>query len=82
MEALQSGKESVAGLTNLLRRNVSQKELIAVCFSEWKKSAKNVSEEKQKQMEQLIANETAKPGRRQNLPALYNAVGRVLKERG
>ena len=79
--ALESGKESVAGLTNLLRRNIPAKELLAVCLSEWKKSARNISEEKQKAMEQAISRETAKPGRQQNLPATYNAVSRVLKER-
>jgi hypothetical protein len=80
-ESLQSGKESIAGLTNLLRRNVPEPQLLSVCYAEWRKSAKNITEERSKAMEQLLANEKAKPARQRNLAALYNALSRVLKER-
>ena len=33
-----TGRGSVAGLTNFLRRSISEKQLIATCLEEWKKS--------------------------------------------
>ncbi len=36
--AVLTGRGSVAGLTNLLRRSISEKQLIATCLEEWKKS--------------------------------------------
>ncbi|MCI0602634.1 hypothetical protein L0156_06435 [bacterium] len=77
----QSGKESIAGLTNLLRRNVPVQQLLSVSFSEWQKSAKNITEAKQKEMESIVVGEKAKPARQRNLPAAYNALGRALKQR-
>ena len=77
----QAGKESVAGLTNLLRRNVPLAKLLSVCFAEWQKSAKGLPEENQKRMEAIVASENAKPARNRDLPAAYNALSRALKER-
>ena len=36
--SMLAGRGSVAGLTNLLRRSISEKQLIATCLEEWKKS--------------------------------------------
>ncbi len=80
-ESLQSGKESVAGLTNLLRRNVAVPQLLSVCYSEWQKSAKNMTDQNKKEMEKILANEIAKPARHRDLPAAYNALSRALKQR-
>jgi hypothetical protein len=77
----QSGKESMAGLTNLLRRNVPEQQLLSVSFSEWQKSAKNIPEAKQKEMESMVVREKEKPARQRNLPAAYNALSRALKQR-
>jgi hypothetical protein len=78
---LQSGKESSAGLTNLLQRNIPVQQLLSVSFSEWQKSAKNIAEEKRKEMESIVVREKAKPARQRNLPAGYNALSRALKQR-
>jgi hypothetical protein len=78
---LQTGKESTAGLTNLLRRNVPASQLLNVCFQEWQKSLKDISPEKIKQMEAIVQVENAKPARQRDLPAAYNALNRTLKER-
>ncbi len=77
----QSGKESVAGLTNLLRRNVPEKLLLSVSFSEWQKSAKRIPEAKLKEMESIVVGEKAKPARQRNLPAAYTALSRALKQK-
>jgi len=79
--ASQSGKESMAGLTNLLRRNVPEQQLLSVSFSEWQKSAKNITEAKRKEMESIVVREKEKPARQRNLPAAYNALSRALKQR-
>jgi len=79
--ALQTGKESTAGLTNLLRRNVPVSQLLTVCFQEWQKSLRDIPPEKIKQMEGIVRVENAKPARQRDLPAAYNALNRTLKER-
>jgi hypothetical protein len=79
--ALQTGKESTAGLTNLLRRNVPLSQLLSVCFQEWQKSSKQVPQEKMKQMEAIVQTESSRSARQRNLPATYNALNRIWKER-
>jgi hypothetical protein len=79
--ALQTGKESTAGLTNLLRRNVPVSQLLNICFQEWQKSLRDIPPEKIKQMEGIVRVENAKPARQRDLPAAYNALNRKLKER-
>jgi hypothetical protein len=81
VESFQSGKESVAALTNLLRRNVPESQALMVSLAEWQKSAKGVSEENRKEIETIIASEMAKPARQRNLAAAYNAVSHALKQR-
>ena len=80
-EALQSGKESVAGLTNLLRRNIPDRSLLDFCYEEWQKSRKNISEQDRGLMEDILAGQKGKPARQQDLPAAYNALSRALKQR-
>jgi len=81
VEVQQTGKESTAGLTNLLRRNIPVQQLLSVCFDQWQKTAKEIPLEKKTIMETMIGNQEAKPPRQKDLPAAYNALGRVLKER-
>jgi hypothetical protein len=80
-EAHQSGKESVAGLTNLLRRNIPDSRLLDVCYAEWQKSGQKISEQSRKMMEETIAGEKRKPGRQQDPAAAYNTLSRTLKQR-
>jgi hypothetical protein len=81
LAGLQSGKESMAALTNLLRRNVPETQLLSVSLSEWKKSAKGVAAERIQEVETIVAAEVAKPARHRNISAAYNAISNVLKQR-
>ena len=80
-ESMQSGRESVAALTNLLRRNIPESHVLSASLSEWRKSARNVSEEQWKAMEGIVAAEGAKPFRQRNFAAAYNALSVMLKQR-
>src|SRR6185436_18671942 len=35
---LVTGKDSASGFVNLLRRSISERDLLGICFDEWKKS--------------------------------------------
>jgi uncharacterized protein DUF4350 len=78
---LQTGKESGAGLANLLRRNVPESELLSVCLDQWQKSSKEVSVERKNRMESIVEREEGKSSRHRDLSAAYNALHRALKER-
>jgi hypothetical protein len=78
---LETGKESTAGLTNLLRRNVPVNELLSVCFDQWRKSAKEIPAERKNRMEAILEIEEGKSMRQKNVPAAYNALYRAVKER-
>lgn len=78
------GKDSSAGLTNLLRRNIPAREILRVCYQEWKKSIstrKVVSSEKLSRLETiLIEGKRSKFDSRKVVHA-YNQVSEVLKEK-
>jgi hypothetical protein len=42
-EQAVTGRDSLEGMTALLRRGIAEKDLVAICVQEWKKSAKNKS---------------------------------------
>lgn len=77
----QSGKESFAGLTNLLRRNIPDSRLLDVCYAEWQRSGQKISDDSRRIMEETIAGEKSKPGRQQNPAAVYNRLSQTLKQR-
>lgn len=81
VESMQRGKESVAALTNLLRRNVSEAHVLPASVSEWRKSAKGIAPEQIKAMEAIVSAEMAKPSRQRNLADAYNSISRMLKQR-
>jgi hypothetical protein len=76
-DSLQVGKESIAGLTNLLRRNIPAQQLLPVCYAEWQKTSKNTSEQTRKAMEAIVSSESSKR-RTKDLPSAYNAISRAL----
>ena len=78
---MQAGKESGAGLANLLRRNVPERELLSVCLDQWQKSAREVPAERKNKMETIVETEEGKSVRQRDLPAAYNALHRAMKER-
>ena len=81
------GRGSVAGLTNLLRRSIPEKQLIAVCVAEWKK-AKTVlggyHATRLGQVERAAAQGTIRPTGQlaQSGPVeTYQAITKILQEK-
>jgi len=63
-----AGKDSAAGFTNLLRRCIVPKDLLATCFGEWKKTAAGNGKHhspRVKRAEAVFEAENAAPGRSQ-----------------
>jgi hypothetical protein len=76
------GKDVSAGFVNLLRRNIPARDLLQVCFGEWKKSAPGAghSNTRQAQVEAAIKSEGARPTRERQPVAAYQEICRILKK--
>lgn len=82
--AVIAGRDSSAGLVNLLRRGIPPAELINVCFAEWKKSGARlaaVSPGQRREVEQIIGQQAALEPRRRQPVENYRAIAEVLKRR-
>lgn len=78
------GKDSSAGLTNLLRRSIPAKDILSVCWQEWKKSqAPGAARAKSQvdRMESVYNAEHSAPPRQRNPVETYNRISHILKER-
>lgn len=77
------GRETSAGFINLLRRNIPSRDLLKVCFTEWKKSAPKSSgaaSTRQARAEALLSAEMERrPSDRRPL-AVYQEICRTLKK--
>lgn len=78
------GKESSAGLTNLLRRNIPARQILSVCYQEWKKSpvSKGLTKNKVGRIDLMIQQENQLPLRQRDSRSVYNRISEILKERG
>lgn len=78
------GKESSAGLTNLLRRNIPARQILSVCYQEWKKSpaGKGLAKNKVERIDSIIQQENQLPLRKRDSRSVYNRISEILKERG
>ena len=77
MAANLAGRSSVEGLTNLLRRSIAEKELLAVCLTEWKKARTVLSgfqAARLERVEQVAAQGDAPV-------AIYRAIAKVLRDK-
>lgn len=78
-----AGREGSAGFINLLRRNISSRDLLQVCFAEWKKSVVKpggTASARHTQAEALVNAEMQRsPSARRPL-VLYQEVCRTLKK--
>ncbi len=71
------GKDSASGFVNLLRRSIAPRDLLAVCFAEWKKSAPRVggvSTARIQDAEAVFASENSAENKRQDPVAAYNRI--------
>jgi Domain of unknown function (DUF4350) len=78
------GKDSAAGFVNLLRRSITPRDLLPVCFAEWKKSAGPASQSstsRQRQAEAVFQAENALPTKNRNPIATYKKICSILGTR-
>jgi hypothetical protein len=78
------GKDSASGLSNLLRRSVSVKEIFPLCFSEWKKSAgkeKLNMDQRVRKAEAYFSEISDETNRVKDPVASYNRISHILRER-
>ncbi len=76
-----SEKDMMAGLVNLLRSNISSRELIPVCFEEWKKSFAHLQKDDPEIFEKIsevIQAEEKRPSRERNPMKAYQNISQIL----
>ncbi|MBF0225241.1 MAG: DUF4350 domain-containing protein [Desulfobacterales bacterium] len=81
-EYLISDKDYGKGLIGLIKQNISQKDLLNICFIEWKKTInlyKKIDPQKLNRIKEIIGKESHKPFNQQNLIKSYNAIYNILK---
>jgi Domain of unknown function (DUF4350) len=78
-----AGKDTSAGIVNLLRRSIPPGELLATCFSEWKKSAARAGAYSSSRIQQAeTAFEKEKLGaasKQEDTVRLYREISRILQ---
>jgi hypothetical protein len=80
-----AGKEAAAGFVNLLRRNLSLRDMLSTCFAEWKKSfpqGARSSAAKIGQAQAALDAEAALPHRQRDPVRTYQEICRILKRGG
>jgi len=78
-----AGKEAAAGFVNLLRRNVPERDVLNVCFAEWKKSrpqAVRHAPGKQAQAEAALRACYSRPARERAPVSTYRELCQLLKK--
>jgi hypothetical protein len=81
---LVAGKDTAAGVVNLLRRSISPREILTVCLAEWKKSFvhdRKAASSKLERIQAVLDAENARPAKQRNPVASYQAIARILGER-
>ena len=74
-----TGKESAAGFANLLRRNISSRELLKVCLEEWNKSCRRgVPFPRLQKIQSVIDAQNALPERQRDPVATYRQISEAL----
>ncbi|MFC1498478.1 hypothetical protein ACFLS1_08430 [Verrucomicrobiota bacterium] len=80
---LAKGKGSASGLINLLRRNISKRNILNECLKEWEKTYKgNQSRIKIKRAEEKINQaKTDKSSEQRDIVRVYNEICKMMKEK-
>jgi hypothetical protein len=83
-ENFVAGKDSASGFTNLLRRSISPRDLLATCFAEWKKSGAQtgkISSARFHQAETIFEAENSLPNKNRNAIGTYQKISEALGTR-
>jgi hypothetical protein len=75
-----AGKESSEGFINLLRRSIRPAVIFETCLAEWRKTFARNPRELAK-VEEIVAQEQARPTRERDPIAAYRAISRAIKHR-
>ena len=81
---ISTGKDSLSGFTALLRRSIPARDVLAVCFEEWKKTAGGSPGdrgERLRQMQAIVEEEKGRPAGSRNPVAAYKTISTLLSER-
>ncbi len=82
-ERIDSGKGVTEGLINLLRRNIASKDILKICFDEWKKSFfthhRKIPEKAYDQVKTILEAEQTRPLKKRNSVECYNRIAKILK---
>ena len=79
-----SERDYTAGLVSLLRRNISSRDILGVCFREWEKSSaadRKFSDEMIKQVKAVIDTESQPTSHKADPVKGYQAICEILSER-
>lgn len=79
------GRDSVAGLKNLLRRSVSVEDILAVCLREWKNSYARAEKQfpgKLERAQAVVDREKARPAKQRNPVRSYQIISQILAREG
>jgi hypothetical protein len=79
-DAYIAGRDSSSGFVNLLRRNIPTKDILATCFTEWKKTAASgrYSSVRLQQAEAAFAIENSKAAKEKDPVEAYRAIAGIL----
>ena len=80
---LVTGKDSASGFVNLLRRSISERDLLGICFDEWKKSFAHGRKDLTGKLERIEAAaklEDPLPMKQRNPVRRYQEICRILSE--
>jgi len=80
---LVTGKDSASGFVNLLRRSISERDLLGICFDEWKKSFAHGRKDLTGKLERIEAAaklEDPLPMKQRNPVRRYQEICRILTE--
>jgi hypothetical protein len=81
---LVAGKDSAAGFVNLLRRSISSRDILSVCFVEWKKTCTHGRADlggKVERMQAVMNAEETRPAGVRNPLATYRDLAQILGEK-
>jgi len=81
-DGVVAGKGAATGFINLLRRNIAPRDLLRVCFDEWKKPCGRMSEHASARLAQaqaLFDAEADRPQSQRDPVGTYRAICQVLQ---
>jgi hypothetical protein len=80
---VSTGKDSMSGFIGLLRRNIPPRNLLQVCFHEWKRTYAHKAKDSQDEMRQIqtIIESEGRRGKQQSIVNAYKMTNKILMER-